>query len=173
MSQSYFELFDLDAKFKIESATFSANFRRLQSATHPDRFVNASASEKLLAMQRATRINEAYQTLKNPASRAKYLLELHGISAISDTNTAMPAAFLMQQMEWREALEDAKAAKDIAALEHLLNELDAAAQTLQTDLADLIDSKKDYLSATDDARKLIFIDKVAADINKAIEQLES
>jgi molecular chaperone HscB len=124
-------------------------------------------------MQLATLTNEAYQTLKNPASRARYLLELQGIEAISETNTAMPADFLMQQMEWREALEDAKAAKDIDALEVLLNELRLAAKALQAALADLLDTKKDYIAATDNARKLIFIDKVAADINKAIEQLDT
>jgi molecular chaperone HscB len=173
VSQSYFDLFDVDAKFSLELATFEANYRRIQSATHPDRFVSATASEKLAAMQQATLANEAYQTLKNPARRAKYLLELQGIAAISETNTAMPAEFLMQQMEWREALEDAKAAKDIAALEALLNTLRSAAKTLQSDLADLLDTKKDYINATGDARKLIFIDKVAADINQAIEQLET
>jgi molecular chaperone HscB len=173
LTQTYFELFDLDARFSLELATFEANYRRIQSATHPDRFVSASASEKLASMQLATLANEAYQTLKNPASRAKYLLELQGIAAISETNTAMPADFLMQQMEWREALEDAKADKNIAALEDLLNELRSSAKTLQADLAELLDTKKDYITATDDARKLIFIDKVAADINKAIEQLDT
>jgi molecular chaperone HscB len=173
LTQNYFELFDVDAKFGLDLATFETNYRRLQSATHPDRFVSAIPSEKLASMQLATLANEAYQTLKNPARRAKYLLELQGIEAISETNTAMPADFLMQQMEWREALEDAKAAKDIDALEALLNELRLAAKALQTALADLLDSKKDYVTATDDARKLIFIDKVAADINKAIEQLDT
>lgn len=173
MTQTYFELFDLDAKFDLELATFETNYRRIQSATHPDRFVSASPSEKLASMQLATLTNEAYQTLKNPASRARYLLELQGIEAISETNTAMPADFLMQQMEWREALEDAKAAKDIDALEVLLNELRLAAKALQAALADLLDTKKDYIAATDNARKLIFIDKVAADINKAIEQLDT
>ena len=173
MTQNYFELFGIDAKFSLELATFEANYRRIQSATHPDRFVSANATEKLVAMQQATLANEAYQTLKNPASRANYLLELQGITAISETNTAMPAAFLMQQMEWREALEDAKVAKDIAALEDLLNTLRDTAKTLHTSLADLLDIKKDYINATGDARKLIFIDKVAADINKAIEQLDT
>lgn len=173
MTQSYFELFALDAKFGLDLATFETNYRKIQSATHPDRFVSATASEKLASMQLATLANEAYRTLKNPANRAKYMLELQGIEAISETNTAMPADFLMQQMEWREALEEAKAAQDTAALEALLAELSAAAKALQLNLADLLDSKQDFLAATDDARKLIFIDKVAADINKAIEKLEN
>lgn len=124
-------------------------------------------------MQLATMANEAYQTLKHPANRAKYLLELQGIVAISDTNTAMPTAFLMQQMEWREALEDAKVAKDVAALEGLWREMQQEANDLTTELALLLDEKQDYVTATEATRKLIFIDKVCADINKAIEQLEA
>lgn len=173
LGSNHFELFGLSPKFNIELATLESNFRKIQSESHPDRFVSASSAEKLQSMQLATHANEAYQILKNPANRAKYLLELQGIEAISETNTAMPLDFLMQQMEWRESLEDAKAAKDINALENLLREMQQEAKLLQSEIAVLIDQKQDYTSATDATRKLIFIDKVVADINKAIEQLEA
>lgn len=173
LGSNHFELFGLSPKFNIELATLESNFRKIQSESHPDRFVSASSAEKLQSMQLATLANEAYQILKNPANRAKYLLELQGIVAISETNTAMPLDFLMQQMEWRESLEDAKAAKDINALENLLREMQQEAKLLQSEIAVLIDQKQDYTSATDATRKLIFIDKVVADINKAIEQLEA
>ncbi len=173
LGSNHFELFGLSPKFNIELATLESNFRKIQSESHPDRFVSASSAEKLQSMQLATLANEAYQILKNPANRAKYLLELQGIEAISETNTAMPLDFLMQQMEWRESLEDAKAAKDINALENLLREMQQEAKLLQSEIAVLIDQKQDYTSATDATRKLIFIDKVVADINKAIEQLEA
>ena len=173
LGSNHFELFGLSPKFNIELATLESNFRKIQSESHPDRFVSASSAEKLQSMQLATHANEAYQILKNPANRAKYLLELQGIVAISETNTAMPLDFLMQQMEWRESLEDAKAAKDINALENLLREMQQEAKLLQSEIAVLIDQKQDYTSATDATRKLIFIDKVVADINKAIEQLEA
>lgn len=173
LGSNHFELFALSPKFNIELATLESNFRKIQSESHPDRFVSASSAEKLQSMQLATLANEAYQMLKNPANRAKYLLELQGIVAISETNTAMPLDFLMQQMEWRESLEDAKAAKDINALENLLREMQQEAKLLQSEIAVLIDQKQDYTSATDATRKLIFIDKVVADINKAIEQLEA
>lgn len=172
MVQSYFELFELAPVFNIDSTELESNFRKIQSASHPDRFVTAPASEKLQSMQLATLANEAYQTLKNPANRAKYILELHGITAISETNTAMPTDFLMQQMEWREALEDAKNAKDIDALEGLLHEMRQEADALITELSVLMDDKQDYTAATATTRKLIFIDKVCADINKALAQLE-
>ena len=149
------------------------NFRKIQSESHPDRFVTASSAEKLSAMQRATLTNEAYQCLKSPANRAKYLLELQGITAISETNTAMPTDFLMQQMEWREATEDAVSAKNISALDNLLAEIQVEAKSLQENLVCFLDVQKDYASATDATRKLIFIDKVSEDINHAIEQIDN
>ena len=173
MPQSYFELFTLEPAFDIDLTLLESHYRKIQSESHPDRFVNASSSEKLKSMQMATQANAAYQVLKNPASRAKYLLEQQGIEAISETNTAMPADFLMQQMEWRETLEDAKAAKNINAVDQLLNEIKQEAQSLNKTLVLLIDEKQDYASATDATRKLIFIDKVCADIHKVIEQIEN
>lgn len=172
LGSNHFDLFGLSPKFNIELATLESNFRKIQSESHPDRFVSASSAEKLQSMQLATLANEAYQILKNPANRSKYLLELQGIVAISETNTAMPLDFLMRQMEWRESLEDAKAAKDINALENLLREMQQEAKLLQSEIALLIDQKQDYINATDATRKLIFIDKVYTDINKAFEQLE-
>lgn len=172
VTQNYFELFGLNPLFNIDSAKLETNFRKIQSESHPDRFVTAEPAEKLKSMQLATLANEAYQTLKHPALRAKYLLELQGITAISETNTAMPADFLMQQMEWRETLEDAKAAKDINAVDNLLSEIHEEANVLKTELTTLIDTNHDYIAATAATRKLIFIDKVSADINKVIEQIE-
>jgi molecular chaperone HscB len=134
--------------------------------------VTASTAEKLSAMQRATLANEAFLCIKNPANRAKYLLELQGITAISETNTAMPTDFLMQQMEWREATEDAVSAKNISALDSLLAEIRIEAKSLQESLTSLLDVQKNYITATDATRKLIFIDKVSEDINRAIEQID-
>ena len=103
-------------------------YRGIQAEIHPDKFAHAGDAEQRLAMQWATRVNEAYQTLRKPFERARYLLELHGIDAMDAKNTAMPADFLMQQMEWREALMEARAGKDIAALQALENELKAQAR---------------------------------------------
>lgn len=170
--QNYFSIFNLPQQFEIDQKVLETNFRKIQSESHPDRFVTASSSEKLASMQTATLANEAYLTLKNPANRAKYLLALHGINATDEANTRMPADFLMQQMEWREAIDDAKAEKNISALEKLLQEMQLEAKHLQAHLTKLLDVEKDYASAMDDTRKLIFIDKVCADINKVIEHLD-
>ena len=172
MNDEYFSLFELNPSFNIDLVKLESNYRTLQSASHPDRFVTATNADKLASMHTATLANEAYLTLRNPANRAKYLLSLQGIDAIKETNTHMPADFLMQQMEWREAIDDAKSANDVVALENLLNEMQQAAKALQTQLVSLMDDKKDYVLATDVTRKLIFIDKVSADIDKIIEILE-
>lgn len=171
-NHTYFELFGLTPQFNLDLAKLETNYRSIQSASHPDRFVTASPAEKLRSMQTATLANEAYQALKNPANRAQYLLALQGVDAIAETNTAMSADFLMQQMEWREAIDDAKQAKNIDALDALLAEMQQEARTLQASLTDLIDEKKNLALATDATRKLIFIDKVCADIQKIIEQLD-
>lgn len=173
MTQNYFELFGLDAKFNIELETLESNFRKIQAEAHPDRFVTAPVAEKLKSMQLATLANEAYQTLKSPAKRAKYLLELQGIIAISETNTAMPTEFLMQQMEWREVLEDGSSSKNTTMLENLLREIKLEVKSLQLQLIELLDTKKDYSTATDATRKLIFMDKVSEDIKQAIELLDN
>lgn len=173
MTQSYFELLGINAKFDVELNALEANYRKIQAEVHPDRFVTATAAEKLKSMQQATLANEAYQTLKSPAKRAQYILQLHGITAISETNTAMPTDFLMQQMEWREILEDGTSSKNIEMLENLLSEIKLEVKRLQLQLIELIDINKDYDSATDATRKLIFMDKVSEDIKQAIELLDN
>ncbi len=172
VNENYFELFGLNQTFSIDTPALEREYRQIQSAAHPDRFVTASSAEKLQSMQLATLANEAYQTLKKPAARAKYLLSLNDIDATQETNTSMPADFLMQQMEWREALEDYKAAKDIDGLDSLMKEMRQAANELTVELAHLFDEKNDLAAATATTRKLIFIDKVCEDINKAITQIE-
>ena len=170
---NYFELFGLKPQFCIDLTKLETNYRAIQSSSHPDRFVTCTSAEKLQSMQTATLANEAYLSLKSPALRASYLLGLQGIDAIHETNTSMPHDFLMQQIEWREAMDDAKQAKDVLALEILLAEMQAEAKQLQENLADLFDKKQNYPAATDDTRKLIFIDKVCADIHKTIDHLDT
>jgi molecular chaperone HscB len=173
VSLNYFELFGLKPAFNIDLRALENNYRKIQSTSHPDRFVTADPAKKLQSMQAATLANEAYQALKNPANRAKYLLELQNINAIAETNTSMPADFLMQQMEWRENLEEAKAEKNIGALENLLSKMQTESKALYMFLVDLFDTKKDYGTATEATRKLIFMDKVCTDVKKAIEQIEN
>ena len=171
MSLNYFQLFELPETFALTLSALETPYRRIQASAHPDRYVTATPTEQRQSMQLATLANEAYLTLKNPARRAEYLLGLKGIDSLNDSNTSMPADFLMQQMEWREALEDASLAKNIASLDSLFDEMQAEAKTLTEVLTDLIDTKKDYPAASETTRKLVFIDKVCADIAQAIDAL--
>ena len=106
--QNHFELFGLTPQFDINLSQLDQAYREVQNQVHPDKFVNASSAEQRVAMQWATRANEAYQTLKHPLKRASYLCELAGVDIGAENNTAMPIAFLMQQMTWREQLDDAQ-----------------------------------------------------------------
>lgn len=172
LSNNHFELFNLPVQFAIDLEKLNQHYRKVQSEVHPDRFAAASGSERLKSMQLATQANEAYQTLKNPTSRARYLLHLHGIDTQENSNTAMPADFLMLQMEWREAIEDAIDSRDVEALNKLLDETRKTAKQFQQDLHHQLGAANTFEEASDTVRKLSFIDKVQSDIEQAITKLE-
>lgn len=173
LSSTHFELFNLPAAFAIDQSRLDQAYRKLQAEVHPDRFAAAPAAERLRSMQLATQVNEAYQTLKSPLARARYLLQLNGVDTREETNTAMPPAFLMRQMEWREAIEEAEQAGDLAALDRLLAELRRETVALTDALHAELDSAHDYAGAAESVRKLRFLDKVQTEIEQAIETLES
>jgi len=170
--QNHFDLFQLPARFDLDMGALDAAYRDVQGRVHPDRFVNAGNAEKRVAMQWATRANEAYQTLKNPQKRAQYLCELNGVDLQTDSNTAMPMAFLMQQMEWREALGEARAAKDAVALDAL----DAQVRCERKERLGRIGKQCDageYEAAAQGVRALMFLDKLGDEVHDAFEALES
>ena len=107
LSSSYFELFDLPVSFDVDRKTLTERYRALQRTVHPDRFAGAAESERRLSVQMAARINEGFQTLKDPLARGRYMLELLGIE-LNDMDTAFDNDFLMEQMELRERLGDVK-----------------------------------------------------------------
>jgi molecular chaperone HscB len=166
--QNHFDLFHLPQEFSIDLAALDRAYHEVQNQAHPDRFANASSAEKRVAMQWATRANEAYKTLKNPLARARYLCEINGVDLQTESNTAMPPAFLMQQMEWREALDDAQAAKDIGALESLEGELRAARKKETDALAAALDAK-DFTTAAQGVRRMMFIEKFEDDVARVFE----
>ena len=161
--QNHFELFQLPQQFTLDMTQLDSAYREVQSKVHPDKFVQASESEKRVAMQWATRANEAYQTLKKPLKRARYLCELQGVDLQTESNTSMPAAFLMQQMEWREAFEDARHANDMPALMSLEKELHSALKTQLQQISTTLDAH-DYASAAQQIRTCMFLEKFIADI---------
>lgn len=172
LQKTHFELFGLPARFTLDTALLDANYRKLQGEIHPDRFAAAPPAERLRAMQWATQVNEAYRTLKSPVARARYLLQLRGIDTQEDSNTAMPIDFLMRQMEWREAIANARASGDIEALESLRTALRRESTAMEQDLQVDLDELGNLTRAAETVRKLCFIDKVRDEIAQAIEAIE-
>ena len=163
-----FELFGLPMGYALARESVDARWKELQREAHPDKFAAQGDAAQRLAMQWSVRINEAYQRLKDPVKRAAYLCELHGAPVQADNNTAMPAAFLMQQMAWREALEDTHTEAD---LDDLLSQVQGVrAQTLDA-LAQSIDVSGDYSQAVGQVRSLMFIDRFATEVRHQIDKL--
>lgn len=166
--QNHFELFQLPAQFTLDMSALDAAYRDVQGKVHPDRFINASSAEKRVAMQWATRANEAYQTLKSPQKRAQYLCELNGVDLQTESNTAMPVSFLMQQMEWREALDEART---LEAVEALADDVSAAERRMLLQLGTLIDERQDWPAAAGQVRALMFVARFAADVDRRLDAL--
>jgi molecular chaperone HscB len=173
LQQDFFSLFGLPTRFDIENPELDKRYRALQTQVHPDKFTHLSESERRLSVQWATRVNEGYQTLRNPLARGRYLLSLHGIDTQEESNTAMPVAFLMQQMESRESLQEARESKDISALDRLNDLVRKEMQVLQQQLGFQIDETRDYNAASGNVRKLKFMEKILEEIGSAYDELDT
>jgi len=168
--QNHFELFHLPQQFAIDLKALDQAYREVQSQVHPDKFARSPDAEKRVAMQWATRANEAYQTLRSPLRRATYLCELHGVDLETESNTAMAPAFLMQQMEWREALDDARAARDVNALAVLDSELADTRREQLAQIAAALDGD-DYRKAALGVRQLMFLEKFGDEVAAAFDRM--
>lgn len=168
-SDDYFRFFGVEQQFNLDLSALDQAYLAIQKEVHPDRHARGSDTEQRLAMQMATLANTAFQTLKNPIQRGLYLCQLHGVDARLETNTAMPAAFLMKQMEWRESLEDQD--EDLGALEALAEEVDQSKRATLVEITQAIDGAKNYERAAELLRGLLFIDKFALELDDAISAL--
>ncbi len=163
-----FVLFQISEQFGQNIPSLDARWKELQREAHPDKFVAQGAAAQRIAMQWSVRINEAYQRLKDPVQRAAYLCELHGAPINAENNTAMPAAFLMQQMELREALDDASTEENLDQISQ------QAARIMREQLSKaehLIDGAKDFPAAAQAVRALLFVQKFQADLDRRFELL--
>jgi molecular chaperone HscB len=156
-----FVLFDVPVRYVQDRAVLDARWKALQMQIHPDRFASQGAAAQRVAMAWAIRVNEAYQRLKAPLARATYLCELHGQAFGAEANNAMPAEFLMQQMAWREALDEARTP---TAVESLADDVTASQQALQDRLPDLLDARRDWGAAASLVRALMFMSRLMQDI---------
>ncbi len=164
-----FELFGVPPRFAQDAAQLDERWKDLQRQVHPDRFADQGAAAQRVAAQWSARINEAYRRLKEPQRRAAYLCELHGASVNAESNTSMPPAFLMQQMELREQLEEARSAADLDDVER---QSAAMRRDMLESLQRLMDTEQDWPAAAQSVRALMFLDKLASDIDRQRETLE-
>lgn len=173
VKQDYFSLFGLPVGFAVDMDRLEQAYLDIQGKVHPDRFAHMPDADKRLSMQWATHANEAFRTLKSPLSRGQYLLELQGVDPAFETNTAMSPDFLMEQMEWREALGEAREAADEEVLEDLARRIRHTNRELVERLGAQLDQRADLDGAADTVRRLKFLEKLQHEINDALTALES
>lgn len=163
-AQDYFSLFGLPARYRLDVDALEATWRQLAARVHPDRYATAAPAERRVVMQWAATINEAYQVLRHPLQRARYVCELAGQPLEAESNTRMDPMFLMQQMEWREQLDEARGQSDGVALRALETDIDQHADTLQQQVAGLLDDQADTAQAAQRVREWMFVDKLKQEI---------
>ena len=163
-----FELFGLAIQFSQDRKAIDARWKELQGEAHPDKFAAQGAAAQRIAMQWSVRINEAYQRLKQPLSRANYICELHGAPIQAEKNTAMPTAFLMQQMAWREVLDEADT---LQTLEEIAATVSKSGHELLLKIEHALDAEKDFIAAAHLVRRLMFIKRFASEVDARIDHL--
>lgn len=168
IQSSDFELFGLPEQFAQDSARIDERWKELQREVHPDKFAAQGAAAQRVAMQWSVRVNEAYKRLRDPLQRAAYLCELRGAPIQAESNTAMPADFLMEQMAWREALDEARNEDDLGGLELELGR--ARAGTLKR-IETMLDQSSDPAGAAQQVRALMFIERFAHDVEARFDLL--
>ena len=163
-----FELFGLPLQFAQERTAIDARWKELQREVHPDKFAAQGTAAQRVAMQWSVRINEAYQRLKQPLSRASYMCELHGAPIQAENNTAMPTAFLIQQMAWREALDEADTAQ---AMQEIAETVSKTACELLLKIEHALDTEHNYSAAAELVRSLMFVERFSSELDARIDQL--
>lgn len=162
MTQNYFELFNLPEKFQIDLEMLQENYRAIQKEIHPDRFATSSENEKVQSMIKSTQANDAFQTLKSPIKRAKYILSLHK----SVEKITLPPDFLMQQMEWEEHFETIE--KNSSELTEFKSTINKKYKEYSLLISTQIDDNQNWSDAAISIDKLYFIEKLLQKINKAL-----
>ena len=165
-----FALFGLPEQFGQDRDAIDARWKELQREAHPDRFAAQGPAAQRVAMQWSVRINEAYQRLKDPLRRAAYLCELRGAPINAENNTAMPARFLIEQMEWREALDEAAGEADLDVLNE---QLQRSRNEVLRDIQQMLDVRGDAAGAAQQVRALMFIERFGQDVQARFERMDN
>jgi len=170
--QDYFELFGLEQTFELDRDVLMHRYRDLQKATHPDKFANGPEQERRIALQRAGQINSAYQTLKDPLSRAQYLLSLSGVESVLEQTTIRDIEFLEEQMELRETLADIRNDADPqGSIFHFLADLNKREKTYFNQLSKLLSNADEaaLIQANDLTLRLQFVRRLQQEA-EAVEE---
>ncbi len=171
LNQNHFELFGVPVQFAVDAAELDRRYLELQREVHPDRFATSPAAERRVSMQLATRVNEAYQTLKSPLRRAVYILQLRGVDPKFETDTAMPAEFLMEQMSWRERIEaDSEEPETLLRVQAALRD---ESRKIYEKLRGQLDEDRDDGAAAQTVRMLMFYEKLDEEIEDKLAELET
>ena len=170
-SLDYFALFNLPRRFRLNGATLDRAWHALQTEVHPDRHAHLPSSRSAVAG--SLRVNEAYSVLKKPITRAQYLLELAGIRQEAITGNIMSSEYLMEQLEWREAVEEARETNDVDALEQLMLRLQIQMDGIIRQLAEQLDDRRDFKAAADTVRQMMFLEKLRHGIDNALAALDN
>ncbi len=173
LTQNYFELFSLPQRYRLQRPELDAYYRELQRTVHPDRYASASDQERRVSMQHATHINEAYQVLKDPLQRGRYLLELRGHVIENEQATHQDPEFLMQQIEFRETLGDIRQQDDpLQALDGLAREVQAQYRALESGLAEALDAGGETEQAVTLVLKMQYFMRLQNEIQELEADLE-
>jgi len=164
-----FTLFGLPQRHALDRTQLDERWRQLQGEVHPDRFAAEGGAAQRIAMQWAVRVNQAYQRLKDPLRRAAYLCEQRGVAIDAERNTAMPKSFLVQQLQWREALAEAD---DLAQVEQLDAEVAGTERALLADVQRRLDEQNDVAGAAADVRALMFVSRFRQDIERRLDSID-
>ena len=176
LATNYFELFGITPRFKIDMQKLESTFRRLQSEMHPDRYSKHTETEKRLALQHSAKLNDGYRALRSPTSRAKCLIDLATSSpeaTTQQTASTLSNSFLMAQMEWREAIEEARTSNNASVLDALSRRLRHKISQQETALTEALDEKKDMKNALQYVNELSFYEKLCEEINNALDKMDA
>lgn len=171
---NYFELFAMPVSFELDLQRLSHNYQELQKLTHPDRFAGESGQQQRLAIQKNSQVNDGFQILKSPIGRAEHLLALRGIELANETQTMQDMGFLMQQMQWRELLEESSDSDDPqSVIDELIDEVASTEQAINSNILLHLELNTDEANhaVAEDVRKLKFIDKMNTEISEQEEKL--
>lgn len=167
----HFALFDMKPGYRLDLDQLATRYRELARTVHPDRFADASEREQRLALERAAQLNDAYQTLKCAPRRALYLLALKGRELPLEVTVQDPQ-FLLQQMQWREELEDLQDSADLAGVDVFKRRLKGAQAELDGDFAECWDDPGRREEAERLVRRMQFIDKLTHEVRQLEERLD-